>query len=266
MRSLTRPITAYYQGREARQANPEAADWSKDDLLPYATRPLTTCWIDGWDDETLKRPPLVKWGGLEGRCPECWYGRLLVWFDGVLRCNQYPCYDRNYIERISKTMIQYQGKKQKLRDIDADWNPIGGENPFAEEDFIRLAETAATVSAWDFNCALGDTLRDKFESLEFKIFEMAKVVASKIETEEFFWAAMHSSLASQIEMAIDPNPRRKSFEGMGGRGPKLFGTLMNRVKLYDVPILPTHWIVVGCGDKPKTSEHYARISVANYIW
>ena len=59
---------------------------------------------------------------------------------------------------------------------------------------------AETVSCWDFNTALGDTCREKYESLVYKIFEVSKVIAAKIPQPEFFWAAMHPILGGGIAM------------------------------------------------------------------
>ena len=92
-------------------------------------------------------------------------------------------------------MIDYKPGKRELRTLDSDWNPLGGEVVFCESDFLKLLENAGTVSAWDFNTSLGDTLREKYETLVWKIMEVAGVVAKKIEKAEFFWAALPSPSA-----------------------------------------------------------------------
>ena len=161
-------------------------------------------------------------------------------------------------------MIDYKPGKRQLRTLDSDWNPLGGEVEFCESDFLKLLDNCGTVSAWDFNTSLGDSLREKYETLIFKLAEVAGVVAKKIEKPEFFWAALPSPLAMSLEAGLDRS-LTADYVPMGGREPRFIGTLMARIKLYECPCMPENQILIGCGDQPKNPDHYARICICNYI-
>ena len=47
------------------------------------------------------------------------------------------------------------------------------------EVLTDLRNNAGTVAAWDFNTALGETLKEKYESLYIKIVELSNVVHRK---------------------------------------------------------------------------------------
>ena len=163
-------------------------------------------------------------------------------------------------------MLNYtHGKKTALRSLDDDWNPFGNvESPFTEEHFLELLVNAETVSCWDFNTALGDTCREKYESLVYKIFEVSKVIAAKIPQPEFFWAAMHPILGGGIAMGL-ANTDKPQYIPMGGKDPVFIGTLMDRVKFYECPILPENQMLIGCSDEVKPSHFYGRINIANFV-
>lgn len=161
-------------------------------------------------------------------------------------------------------MIDYKPGKRELRSLDDDWNPLGGDVVYREDEFLKLLENAGTVSCWDYNTSLGDTIRDKYESLAIKIMEVANVVARKIKKPELFWAALSSPLAMAIEIGLD-NRMTVEHIPMGGDEPRFIGTIMSRVKLYECPCMPENQILIGYGDKPKDGINYARISIANYI-
>lgn len=95
---MTHPIEAYYQGVQARKDNPLATTW--DHILPYAVRELTEAWLDGWYDAVGKyrwgRKGPVSINTLGGYCPFCWHTGMVNLPDGILRCRNYPCCERNY--------------------------------------------------------------------------------------------------------------------------------------------------------------------------
>src|SRR6478735_5796221 len=100
---MTRPVVAYWQGRQARRENLHATTWT--DILPYSVTPLTWAWLDGWYDEIEpryafnknKEPVSNYLGILGGVCPECWsFHAMIDMPDGTLRCRCFPCRERNY--------------------------------------------------------------------------------------------------------------------------------------------------------------------------
>ena len=95
----------------------------------------------------------------------------------------------------------------------------------------------------------------------YKIFEVSKVIAAKIPQPEFFWAAMHPILGGGIAMGL-ANTDKPQYIPMGGKDPVFIGTLMDRVKFYECPILPENQMLIGCSDEVKPSHFYGRINIA----
>ncbi len=92
-RGLTRkgrimPTTAreaYEEGKRDRAARPDATTWGG--VLPFSVEPLTWAWLDGWYGRN--RPVGVF-------CDHCWGYPLTDLPDGIMRCRNWPCRERNY--------------------------------------------------------------------------------------------------------------------------------------------------------------------------
>lgn len=160
-------------------------------------------------------------------------------------------------------MLNYShDKKEKYRSLDDDWNPLGAADVFTAAQFVSLLDTAEQRSCWDFNTALGETIREKYESLMYKIFEVAKTISSQIQQPEFFWAAMNPIVGCNLAMSLAPHNKR-AYLPMGGEDPVYIGTLMDRVKLFECKVIPNNRMLVGCGEQVKSHAHYGMIYIAN---
>lgn len=159
-------------------------------------------------------------------------------------------------------MIQYVDRKRgKYRSID-DITPPDAPEVLTLDEFLDLFDNAGTISCWDFNFALGDTLREKYESLWIKLLELAGVISQKIGKQMTYWAAVHPSVGAMCFKGFSHSPR---LIPMGGLEPIYLGTLCQRMEIFECPLPEPTRILVGCGDEKMSNDHYARLMLANYI-
>jgi hypothetical protein len=81
------------------------------------------------------------------------------------------------------------------------------------EVLTDLRNNAGTVAAWDFNTALGDTIKEKYESLYVKVVEVSNVVHRKTLRGGCNWLVTSPEVASIFETAtagFAPAPSRPS--------------------------------------------------------
>jgi hypothetical protein len=156
-------------------------------------------------------------------------------------------------------MLKYHpGPTRKYRSIDAEASDDGF---LTEQEFLSVFESAITVSCWDFNSALGDTLREKYESLPLIVINVASVVAKNLSKAEYFWLAIppvFSPVFDRLDDCVEYRP-------MGGTECKYLGILSGRLKVYECPALPENAMLVGCGDRVMPGTHYGRIRIHNHI-
>jgi hypothetical protein len=94
------------------------------------------------------------------------------------------------------------------------------------EVLTDLRNNAGTIAVWDFNTALGDTIKEKYESLYVKVVEVSNVVHRK--------TLRTSSLGIQY-----------------------VGTINNRWRLYKDPLFPQGQILLGYkGDSYMDSGYF----------
>ena len=86
------------------------------------------------------------------------------------------------------------------------------------------------IATWDFQTALGDTIREKYESQYVKIVEVTNVVNRKI-------IRMNTQ---EVKKALTPTPRKRkykwTFEGFDSKGNKVVGPEF--VKMVSRPNIP----------------------------
>lgn len=155
--------------------------------------------------------------------------------------------------------------------------PVNFEKPtfekfFTSEELAEIARTAGTVACWDFNCALGDTIKEKYESLYVKLHEMTNLLLKK-GAAGYFWIAASPEVISIFETAtagFAPAPWDRG-DIIGGVMPlglpavSYHGSVNLRWRLYSDSAMPTNMVLIGCNDKREDKSHYARLIVANFI-
>jgi len=125
------------------------------------------------------------------------------------------------------------------------------------EVLTDLRNNAGTVSSWDFNTALGDTIKEKYESLYVKVVEVSNVVHRKTLRGGANWLVTSPEVASIFETAtagFAPSPSETFTSSLGIQ---YVGTVNNRWRLYKDPLFPTSQILMGYkGDSYMDSGYF----------
>ncbi len=120
-----------------------------------------------------------------------------------------------------------------------------------------LRANAGTVATWDFATALGDTIKEKYESLYVKIVEISNIIHRKTLRGGANWLVTSPEVASIFETAtagFAPAPST-SFES--SLGIQYVGTVNNRWRLYKDPLFPRGSILMGYrGDSYMDSGYF----------
>lgn len=125
------------------------------------------------------------------------------------------------------------------------------------EVLTDLRNNAGTVTAWDFNTALGDTIKEKYESLYVKIVEVSNVVHRKTLRGGCNWLVTSPEVASIFETATAGFAPAPTDTFTGSLGIQYVGTINNRWRLYKDPLFPTGQILLGYkGDSYMDSGYF----------
>lgn len=125
------------------------------------------------------------------------------------------------------------------------------------EVLTDLRNNAGTVAAWDFNTALGDTIKEKYESLYVKVVEVSNVVHRKTLRGGCNWLVTSPEVASIFETATAGFAPTPSETFTSSLGIQYVGTVSNRWRLYKDPLFPPGQILMGYkGDSYMDSGYF----------
>jgi hypothetical protein len=125
------------------------------------------------------------------------------------------------------------------------------------EVLTDLRNNAGTVAAWDFNTALGDTIKEKYESLYVKVVELSAVVHRKTLRGGCNWLVTSPEVASIFETATAGFAPIPSETFTSSLGIQYVGTVNSRWRLYKDPLFPTSQILAGYkGDSYMDSGYF----------
>ncbi|MHA2043206.1 MAG: hypothetical protein ACW99G_00345 [Candidatus Thorarchaeota archaeon] len=125
------------------------------------------------------------------------------------------------------------------------------------EVLTDLRNNAGTVSSWDFSTALGDTIKEKYESLYVKIVEVSNVVHRKTLRGGANWLVTSPEVASIFETATAGFAPAPSETFTSSLGIQYVGTVNNRWRVYKDPLFPTGQILMGYkGDSYMDSGYF----------
>lgn len=120
-----------------------------------------------------------------------------------------------------------------------------------------LRNNAGTVASWDFNTALGDTIKEKYESLYVKVVEVSNVVHRKTLRGGCNWLVTSPEVASIFETATAGFAPAPSESFTSSLGIQYVGTVNNRWRLYKDPLFPSGQILMGYkGDSYMDSGYF----------
>lgn len=125
------------------------------------------------------------------------------------------------------------------------------------EVLTDLRNNAGTVASWDFNTALGDTIKEKYESLYIKIVEVSNVVHRKTLRGGCNWIVTSPEVASIFETATAGFAPAPSETFTSSLGIQYVGTVNSRWRLYKDPLFPTGQMMLGYkGDSYMDSGYF----------
>mgnify|MGYP003345083398 FL=1 len=125
------------------------------------------------------------------------------------------------------------------------------------EVLTDLRNNAGTVASWDFNTALGDTIKEKYESLYVKVVEVTNVVHRKTLRGGANWIVTSPEVASIFETATAGFAPAASDSFTGSLGIQYVGTVNNRWRIYKDPLFPTGQLLMGYkGDSYMDSGYF----------
>jgi hypothetical protein len=125
------------------------------------------------------------------------------------------------------------------------------------EVLTDLRNNSGTVAAWDFNTALGETIKEKYESLYVKVVEISNVIHRKTLRGGANWMVTSPEVASIFETATAGFAPAPSETFTSSLGIQYVGTVNNRWRLYKDPLFPSNQILMGYkGDSYMDSGYF----------
>jgi hypothetical protein len=125
------------------------------------------------------------------------------------------------------------------------------------EVLTDLRNNSGTVTAWDFNTALGETIKEKYESLYVKVVEVSNVIHRKTLRGGANWLVTSPEVASIFETATAGFAPAPSETFTSSLGIQYVGTVNNRWRLYKDPLFPSNQILMGYkGDSYMDSGYF----------
>lgn len=139
---------------------------------------------------------------------------------------------------------------------------------------VGLKNSAQVVAAWDFNTSIGNTIRDKYDSLFVKIVEVTSVLLRK-GASGCFWLVMSPEIFSIMDAATsDKKIAKKGPFGLDAEQEMMglqegilndMGVMSRRWRCLVTAEWPFNQLLIGCGSKENLPEHYARLIIANFV-
>jgi hypothetical protein len=125
------------------------------------------------------------------------------------------------------------------------------------EVLTDLRNNAGTIAAWDFNTSLGDTIKEKYESLYVKLVEISNIIHKKTLRGGANWIVCSPEVASIFETATAGFAPTMSDTFTSSLGIQYVGTVTNKWRVYKDPLFPTGQILLGYkGDSYMDSGYF----------
>lgn len=153
-------------------------------------------------------------------------------------------------------------KNYKIAELTSDF--------LTHEFVVKKVETAGIRCCWDWNTALGDTVKEKYESLYVKLVELTNVMVVK-GAKGYFWIVAAPEIGSIFETATagffpalcDGNYSQQVPLGV----PDIYelGLVNRKWKLFVDPSLDNTTVLIGVGMENEDPKHYGVLKIANMI-
>lgn len=113
------------------------------------------------------------------------------------------------------------------------------------EVLMHLRNNAGTVSAWDFNTALGDTIKEKYESIYVKFVELGNQIHKKTLRGAANWIVCSPEVASIFETATAGFAPTLSDTFNTTAGIQYVGAVNSKWQIYKDPLFPVGQVLMG---------------------
>lgn len=125
------------------------------------------------------------------------------------------------------------------------------------EILTDLRNNAGTVASWDFNTALGVTIKERYEALYVKLTEVSAVVHRKTLRGSANWIVCSPEVAAIFEAATAGYAPSPSESFTSSLGVQYVTTINNKWRVYKDPLFPQNQILMGYkGDSYMDSGYY----------
>lgn len=125
------------------------------------------------------------------------------------------------------------------------------------EILTDLRNNSGTVATWDFNTALGDTIKEKYEALYVEVTKLSNIIHRKTLRAGANWIVTSPEVASIFETATAGFAPAPSDTFTSSLGVQYVGTVQNRWRLYKDPQAPTTQLLMGYkGDSYSDSGYF----------
>lgn len=148
------------------------------------------------------------------------------------------------------------------------------EKFFTTEELKSISEMAGTRVAWDFNSALGDTIKERYEALYVKMVELTNILVAK-GAAGYFWICASPEIISIFETVAYGFSPTKQYDSentfdlgvnpIGIGGTVYIGSINRKWRLYKNAEMPVDMAIVGCNDELEDSSHYGVMEIINFV-
>ncbi len=141
------------------------------------------------------------------------------------------------------------------------------ERFLSHDELTAIKENAATITMWDFNTSLGDTIREKYESFYVKVVELSSILVAK-GAAGVLWVVASPEVCSIFEVATAgfiPECGYGNPTPVGIKQIQYVGTVNGKFRLYKDATMQSNQLLMGVNDELEDWTHYGRLSIANFI-
>lgn len=156
--------------------------------------------------------------------------------------------------------VQQDVRSQHNLDAEAELTAVMAQEINLEIDrevITDLKNNAGTVASWDFNTALGDTIKEKYESLYVKVSEISAVIHRKTLRAGANWIVTSPEVASMFETSVAGFAPAPSETFTSSLGVQYVGTVNTKWRLYKDPNFASNQLLMGYkGDSYMDSGYF----------
>lgn len=120
-----------------------------------------------------------------------------------------------------------------------------------------LRNNAGTVATWDYSTALGDTIKERYESLYVKLSEVSSVIHRKTLRGGANWIITSPEVAAIFETSVAGYAPQNTESFSSSLGVQYVGAVSSKWRVYKDPLFPSNQILMGYkGDSYMDSGYF----------